>query len=158
MDDKQRTHLRHTFATRLAEKHMRLTPERLHILETAIGIKGTFTASKLESLIMEGPLRMSRATLFNTLPLIADAGVIRRVSTGGYEVVTTAVMEPRLLLVCTECGRVHRRKLPELKAWVESQSYRDFAPSEGHMELVVHGVCGRCRRAQRIRKTKKQKV
>lgn len=152
MDDKFRTTLRRQFAAHLERQSKRRTPERFFILDTALEMKGRFTADNLLRRAAEGSLRVSRATVFNTLPLLLDSGVLRRSSNHrkvDYEVVSTpAKAEPRQNLVCTVCGSIHRRKASSLREWVGSQSYGDFAPGES-IEIFVYGECGRCRRARR---------
>lgn len=152
MDDKFRTNLRRQFAAHLERHGKRHTPERSFILDTALEMKGRFTADDLLHRTAEGSLQVSRATVFNTLPLLLDSGVLRRSSNHrkvDYEVVSTpAKAEPRQNLVCTTCGSIHRRKASSLREWVGAQSYGDFVPGES-IEIFVYGECGRCRRARR---------
>ncbi len=152
MDDKFRTNLRRQFSDHLERQGKRRTPERFFILEVALEMKGRFSADDLLRRTAEGSLRVSRATLFNTIPLLIDSGVLRRSSNHrkiDYEVVSSAAKaEPRQNLVCSVCGSVHRRKASSLRDWVATQSYGDFAPA-GSIEIFVYGECGRCRRARR---------
>ncbi len=152
MDEKFRTGLRRQFISHLERYGKRRTPERFFILDTAIGMKGRFTADDLLRRTSEGTLRVSRATLFNTIPLLIDSGVLRRSSNHrkvDYEVVSSAAKaEPRQHLVCSVCGAVHRRKATSLREWVATQSYGDFVPT-GSIEIFIYGECGRCRRARR---------
>lgn len=152
MDDKFRTNLRRQFTTHLERCGKRHTPERFFILDTALEMRGRFTADDLLRRAADGNMQVSRATVFNTLPLLLDSGVLRRSSNHrkvDYEVVSTpAKAEPRQNLVCTVCGSIHRRKASSLRDWVSSQSYGDFAPGES-IEIFVYGECGRCRRARR---------
>lgn len=158
MDDKFRTNLRRQFISHLERQGKRRTPERFFIFDTAIEMKGRFTADDLLKRAAEGSLRVSRATLFNTIPLLIDSGVLRRSSNHrkvDYEVMSTAAKaEPRQNLVCSICGSVHRRKASSLRDWVGSQSYGDFAPA-GSIEIFVYGECGRCRRKRRAQAQEK---
>ena len=150
--DRQSAQVRDTFATFLESRHKRRTPERFFILEKALALKGHFTADQLLQECEKGKMRVSRATLFNTLTLLLEAGVVRRFSyhrVAGYEVVAKQTAEPRQNLVCTVCGKIKRRKAPQLRQWVERQHYTDFAPSADGVELYVYGECSRCRRLRR---------
>lgn len=159
MDDKFRIGLRQQFSAHLERQRKRRTPERYFILDTVLEMKGRFTADDLLQRVAgaDAGLRVSRATLFNTLPLLVDSGVVRRSTTHrhvDYEVVSSAAKaEPRQNLVCTICGRVHRSKASSLRQWVGAQSYRDFAPA-GSIEIFVYGECGRCRRNRRVQQSK----
>lgn len=154
MEEKFRTGLRQQFTMHLERQRKRRTPERYFILETAMEMRGRFTADDLlQRLSADGvELRVSRATLFNTIPLLVDSGVLRRSNNRrrvDYEVVSTAAKaEPRQNLVCSVCGTVHRRKASSLREWVGAQSFGDFAPA-GNIEIFVYGECGRCRRQRR---------
>jgi Fur family ferric uptake transcriptional regulator len=155
--DRQMAQVRDTFATFLESRHKRRTPERFFILETATSLKGHFTADKLLQECEKGKMRVSRATLFNTLNLLLEAGVLRRLTyhrVVGYEVAAKQTIEPRQNLVCTVCGRIQRRKAPQLRQWVEHQHYTDFAPSADGVELYVYGECSRCRRLRRTSASK----
>jgi len=80
MDDKFRATQRNTFSLHLERSGKRLTPERVFILDTALGMKSHFTANDLRQAMEGGNMRVSRATLFNTLPLMTECGVLRRFS------------------------------------------------------------------------------
>lgn len=151
--------LRQVFASHLTLSGKRLTPERLHILETAMGMKSHFGVTQLQAALEAGSLRVSRATVFNTLPLLVGCGVLRRY--GGsrrsdvvYELAGERESEPRVRLVCTDCGKVYRRKAPAgLLEWVEAQSWRDFTVDAPLAELSLSGLCNRCRRSRRQKRT-----
>ena len=107
MDDKFRATQRNTFSLHLERSGKRLTPERVFILDTALGMKSHFTANDLRQAMEGGNMRVSRATLFNTLPLMTECGVLRRFSGArgvAYEVLRSSV-EPRQNLVCAVCGK-----------------------------------------------------
>lgn len=153
---KQNARLRYSFATFLAANGLRCTPERDHVLKIALGFRGRFGASELvEACRTSDSMRVSRATVFNSLPLMEKAGIMRRVVVDreiSYEVIRQGMqLKARQNLVCTECGRIRRLQAPLLAAWVENQGYRDFFPQPDSALLTVHGLCGKCRRKTRIK-------
>ena len=153
---KQNARLRYTFATYMAESGLRCTHERERILEIVLGLRGRFNAVALLDACSSGDgIRVSRATVFNTLPLLEKSGIIRRMAHDRkvtYEVVRHNVqMKARQQLVCTECGKVHRLQAPLLTAWVAHQSYRDFTAQPDSAVLYVYGLCNKCRRKTKMK-------
>lgn len=154
---KQQAKVRYTFAAHLAANGQRCTPERLRVLDATLSLKGRFSAQALVDLCTvkgEGDLiAVSRATVFNTLPKLEAAGIIRRLAHDRdiiYEMVRPQV-RPRCRqhLVCRQCGKVKRLEAPLLSAWVERQTFRDFHPEADSGVLYIYGLCSRCHRQQR---------
>lgn len=153
---------RYAFAAYLGQQGMRCTPERLLVLDAAMDSRKPFTA---ESLLADcsgraGQLTVCRATVFNTLPLLVRAGVVRQMPLPGgitYEAVrSSSAQQPKVMLVCSSCGKVSRHKSRPLGLWVGSQTFRDFAPREDSAVLYVYGECLRCRKKHMNIKTKIQ--
>lgn len=153
---KQNARLRYTFATYLAANGLRCTPEREQTLGNVLDFSGRFSAGELLDACNESDgLRVSRATVFNTLPLLEKAGIVRRMAHDRkvtYEVIRQGMqLKARQHLVCSDCGKVQRLQAPLLSAWVEHQSYRDFAPQPDSAVLYVYGLCNKCRRKNRTK-------
>ena len=147
---------RYAFDAFLEDSGKRRTPVRFHVLDVALTIEGRFSAPQLlEACNADRRMLVSRASVFNTLPLLVDAGVLRRVEFCGQTVYESAAAKPRALqvLVCNECGRVKHLQAPALQKWIEAQSFRDFTPQSAGAQLTLYGICSRCRR-QRHSKTK----
>ncbi|MDE6145629.1 MAG: transcriptional repressor [Muribaculaceae bacterium] len=153
---KQNARLRYTFATYMGANGLRCTPEREHTLNVILGFRGRFSAAELlDACSGDESMRVSRATVFNTLPLLEKAGIIRRMAHDRrvtYEVVRQSMqLKARQHLVCTDCGKVQRLQAPLLSVWVGHQSYRDFVPQPDSAVLYVDGLCNKCRRKTRIK-------
>ncbi len=150
---------RFAFSEFLGERGKRCTPERLLVLDVVMDQRKSFTAEELLSLCKDRPgLNICRATLFNTLPLLVDAGFMRRLIYDGrtvYEPVRPGnSVKPRLCMVCTVCGKVHHSDVPALAEWVETQPLRGFTPEPQRSVVHIYGLCFRCRRAQAVMKKK----
>lgn len=151
---KQNARLRYSFATYLAANGLRCTPEREHTLDVILDMRGRFTALQLlDSCLAKDDMRVSRATVFNTLPLLEKAGILRRMAHDrkvSYEVIRQNLqLKARQHLVCSECGKVRRLQAPLLSVWIERQPYRDFAPQPESAVLYLYGLCSKCRRKNR---------
>jgi len=130
--------------SRLREAELRLTPQRFAVLEYLGRAEGHPTADQIATEINRRFPRASRATVYNTLNALRDAGLVREVTHGGdaaarYE----SNVEPHHHFVCRVCGRledVPAESLPapdrlKLEGGHEVETY----------EVVLRGVCGKCK-------------
>lgn len=144
---------RYAFAAFLGEQGKRCTPERLLVLDVALSQSKPFTADGLfEACCADSQLmRVSRATVFNTLPLLVGSGLFRRNNDARGSVTYEPMRSshPRQLLVCATCGKVQRRTSPAMALWLESQTFRNFHPRIDSATLTLYGECSRCRNSHK---------
>lgn len=148
---------RFAFSEFLGSNGKRCTPERLLVLDMAMEQRRPFTGEELLRCCMDSPgLNVCRATLFNTLPLLIEAGFLRRLSHDGrvcYETVKPgSIVKPKQYMICTHCGKVHHSDAPTLAAWVESRTLRGFAACPESAVVYIYGLCSRCRRSKSAQK------
>jgi Fe2+ or Zn2+ uptake regulation protein len=121
----------------------RITPQRV-LIHRAIGDLGRHaTAEEVLERVSEQLPNASLPTVYATLELLEELGVLRRVSTG----VGPALWDPRLdghhHMVCRNCGTVEDVNAKvELAGVVRAARRRGFRPDS--TELVVSGLCPRC--------------
>ena len=131
--------------TRLREAELRLTPQRFAVLEYLDRAEGHPTADQIATEVNRRFPRASRATVYNTLNALRDAGLVREVTHGDdaaarYE----SNVEPHHHFVCRVCGRLEdvpteafaAPKSVELEGGHEVETF----------ELVLRGVCGKCKK------------
>lgn len=147
---------RFAFSEFLGRSGKRCTPERLHILDVAMEQRKPFTGEQLLELCRnQGGISVCRATMFNTLPLIVEAGFMRRLAHDKvvqYECVRPGVtVKPRLYMVCVQCGKVHKCDAPPLDSWIEEVNTRGFVAQVESAVVYINGTCARCRRGNNLK-------
>src|SRR5438105_10503631 len=66
----------------LAQKNLRLTAQRQAIIETAFSTRQHFTAEQLLAWSRQRDHSVSRATVYRTLPLLTESGLVREMDFG----------------------------------------------------------------------------
>lgn len=67
------------FRRKLRAVGLKYTPERAAVLDAAVRAEGLFEADRIIEEVKAGGLRVSKATVYRTLKLLQEAGVIQRV-------------------------------------------------------------------------------
>lgn len=93
----------------IRRKNLRRTPQRDAIVRLAFSSNDHFTADELFERIRRTDARSSRATVYRTLSLLVEAGLLREIDLGGDQ----TIYDPNFLdrpthnhLVCIDCGRI----------------------------------------------------
>ena len=73
---------RQRFIDFLARKNLRLTAQRRAIIETAFNTRQHFTADQLLAWSKRRDKSVSRATVYRTLPLLTESGLVREMDFG----------------------------------------------------------------------------
>lgn len=138
---------------------LRRTPERFAILETACTFDGHFSLQELKDKVAEDMhIVVSMATMYNTIALLADAGLVVRHRLGNiteYETVHL-VGESHFHLVCTECGKVREFHDDKLQRYLRDMRAGKFAANS--YTLYLYGLCAKCERSMRRKKEKMLKT
>jgi len=133
------------YADYLKAHHLRRTPERDAILTTALGISKHFTIDQLQQILDIDSCRVSTATVYNTVDLLVEAGVLRRLVFDGlpvqYERMGTT---PHTHLICTSCGKIKEVRDKNFTAMINTQRFSAFNVS--YYSLAAYGTCSACAR------------
>ncbi|GAP64340.1 Fur family transcriptional regulator, peroxide stress response regulator [Ardenticatena maritima] len=130
---------------RLQAANMRVTPQRLLVWRTVRAMRGHPTAQDVYARIHAEHPTLGLATVYNTLDLFTQLGLLRAFDTGGvvrYDTHTDA----HINLICDVCGRIEDIHIPESATWrrmIEEQSGYEV---HGHI-FDVHGRCPTCQAA-----------
>jgi Fur family transcriptional regulator, ferric uptake regulator len=70
------------FRRKLKAEGLKYTPERARILDAIVRMDGLFEADELLAAVRTGGFRVSKATVYRTIRLLQDAGIIQRIPLG----------------------------------------------------------------------------
>ncbi|MDR1918181.1 MAG: transcriptional repressor [Tannerellaceae bacterium] len=155
IDTKTYKEIRDSFSAYLTEKKLRKTEERYTILDEICAFPGHFDTCMLYQKLSGTKFHVSKATLYNTLEVLIDAGLIIRhqidAKSVQYELRKKA--ETHLHFICTQCNCMREIKNPQLLIDSINSLKNRFTPE--YFSLYVYGMCGRCKN-KALRKTQKK--
>ena len=129
----------------LRERGFRLTPQREMVLSVLHGVEGLATAEEIYGLVQARSSAIDISTVYRTLDLLTDMGLVSAVETGEGQrrFALVGAHGPHLHLVCSRCGAVTPAELGLADAMArELLSCHGFAADLG--QLTVPGVCRNC--------------
>jgi len=106
------------FRRKLKSEGLKYTPERAQVLDAIVRTDGLFEADGLLTALRRAGLRVSKATVYRTIRLLQDAGIIQRVlfdeDQAHYQLVYGR--RPNDLLIRLDTRQVIEIEAPELIA------------------------------------------
>jgi Fur family transcriptional regulator, ferric uptake regulator len=114
------------------------TPERAKILDTLIELDDVFQADEIQSTLQESGFRVSKATIYRTIKLLQDAGIIQQVLVDSEQshYVLAYGKTPRDLLVRSDTGEITTVDLPELAAIRDAACAALGLRAQGHRMII----------------------
>lgn len=133
----------------LLTKKMRLTPEREAVVTAIYATHDHFDADQwIDSLAgRKGSMQASRSTVYRTLHLLQEAGLIRKVARANdREVYEHDYGYPQHdHLICNKCGDMIEFPNEKISGVLESIAATHGFRMSGH-RLEVDGICAKCSR------------
>ncbi len=129
----------------LRGQKLRLTPERIALLRAALGYPGHFDADEMVAHLRRRRSRVSRATIYRTLSILEQCGILRKSLLGqGRGVYERALGRGHHdHIVCAACGKIEEfydERIEKLQDEVaEGLRYRIL----DHVHELF-GLCGDC--------------
>ena len=93
----------------LSEKGLRMTDQRKGVIEALFRQSGHFTAEELLKDAQELEDTVSRATLYRSLPLLVESGIIRKVDVGQdnkYYALNGQSETFKAQVICSDCNKI----------------------------------------------------
>jgi Fe2+ or Zn2+ uptake regulation protein len=126
----------------LRERGMRVTSQRVVVHRALQELDRHVTADELLDAVSDRLPNVSLPTIYATLDLLEDLGMVRRVQRAG-----TTLFDPRTdphhHLICSECGSIE-----DLDSVLDTSAIKRAATKHGfsheRIEAVVHGLCANC--------------
>jgi len=135
------------FQDLLSQKELKFTYERKTIFQEIQKISEHFDADSLYGRFKRKKLRISRDTVYRTLPLLLESGVIQKSAGVGkrdfYE--RTSARGHHDHLICIQCHKIVEFVSKEI------EEIQNIIAEQHRFQLVFHdyrlfGTCGDCRR------------
>lgn len=131
------------FFTRfLTEGKLRKTPERFAILRKALEMNSHFEVDALHIAIENDGYHVSRATVYNTVELLNQAGILRKNVFGQNSAIYEVNRDNHIHLVCKRCGKIREIENPHIAAHVMQLNPDHFRPDS--FSITLYGICGEC--------------
>ena len=122
------------FRRALKTQGQKYTPERAQILDAVTRFEGLFEADQVIARLKADGFRVSKATVYRTIRLLQDAGIIHRVVTGegqaSYQLAYAST--PLDLLIDLDSGRAIPIDLPQLIALRQRIAREHGLVARGH--------------------------
>ncbi|MBL8094695.1 MAG: transcriptional repressor [Anaerolineales bacterium] len=132
----------------LRQAGMRLTPQRYAICEALSGNREHPTAQVLFDRLRVDYPSLSRATVYNTLHTLVEAGLLLElVSAGDGNAHFDPDLSPHVHLVCVNCHQIDDLEEPAL-AGIARRVARNSGYELRNAGLAYYGLCPNCQKAK----------
>lgn len=134
---------RFTFKDFLAAKSLRITNQRMAIFDAAFNHEDHFTAEELLDVSRKIDPSVSRATVYRTLPILAESGLIKEIDVGRDNKLYLAnkgQKSERAQVVCLDCEKIFEIDAPFLE-WYGNTVSEKLGLEPETQRLQVHARC-----------------
>lgn len=146
---------RAAFAEYLTRTHRRHTPERVIVLQAVESLKGHFGVEEVLQALEQGAEHIATGTVYNTLQLLVEAGLLARHIFGGRTLYESAPAS-HSHTVCTICGKIRDVRFPVLEQQARTLRIPRFAAAS--VAVNIYGVCAACARKAKAKTGPKKKT
>ncbi len=135
------------FRSFLGEKGLKLTKERIAVLREVFSFHGHFEPELLYFRIKDSGIKASRASVYRTLNLLIESGLVEKVSRSGkgniYE--HTYGHKHHDHIICNACGEIIEFYSEDLENLQDEICERNSFSGVSHT-LEIRGLCKKCRK------------
>lgn len=131
---------------KLAEKGMKITPQRMAILEAIYELKNHPTADNIIEFIRKTHPNIATGTVYKVLETLVENGLIKKVTTDRDFMRYDGILESHHHLYCSTCDLIedyHDTELDDLlRKYFENKHLPGFKPEE--FVLQIKGTFNKC--------------
>lgn len=137
--------IRESFRLYLRRRGIKDTQARRSILDTVLDFREHFEAEQLLYALKESGRRVGKATVYRTLPLLVDAGILKEVRFGKKQAHYEQVygQAPHDHMVCRRCGIIYEFDAEEVIALRQRIAAQQHFHADGHRFQLL-GLCNHC--------------
>src|SRR6185503_16407113 len=131
------------FMAFLDQKNLRLTAQRQAIIDTVFSTEEHFTAEQLLTWSRERDRSVSRATVYRTLPLLTESGLVRAMDFGKdykFDDPNYADHPNHNHIICQDCERIVEFESEKI-AQLENEISQRLGFSVKSQRLQITGTC-----------------
>ncbi len=133
------------FRRYLRERSLPVTTQREQVAEVLFAAGGHLSVEDIEGLLRQRGLHVGKATIYRTLDLLAQSGMVHERDFGeGFRRYERAPGHPHHEhLICLRCGKVvefANEKLERMKELIAAE----YGFQHRHHRLEIYGVCREC--------------
>ncbi len=137
--------LREVFVNYLRDRGIKCTAARRKILDAVLELQDHFEAEQVLYMLTERNHRVGKATVYRTLPLLVDCGILKQVrfdvKQAHYEHAFGA--GPHDHMVCRRCGRIIEFRSDEVEELRARIARRERFHVVSH-RFQISGLCWEC--------------
>lgn len=131
-----------TFRDFLTSKGLRVTNQRMAIFRAAFGCEEHFTAEDLLAGARTIDDSVSRATVYRSLPILTESGLIREVDVGHenkYYMANRVTRTFQAQVVCVDCTRIFEVDAPFMEWYGKTVCDRlNMLPETQRLQVSAH--------------------
>ncbi|MFA6045405.1 MAG: transcriptional repressor [Phycisphaerales bacterium] len=122
------------FRRTLKAEGLKYTPERAQVLDAALRFEGLFEAEQVIDLLKGSGFRVSKATVYRTIKLLVQAGIVQRVPFDDEQAHYQTVFgrQDHVLVIRTDTGQAVPVEMPELVRLRDEVCRRLGLVAKGH--------------------------
>ena len=148
MADAVNTCAKQRFLEFIVRKNLRLTAQRRAIIDTAFGTQQHFTAEQLLAWARRRDKSVSRATVYRTLPLLTESGLVREMDFGKehkFYDPNYAEHPHRNHIICQDCEKIVEFESEKIEKLENEISHRLGFAVKAH-RLQITATCEELKR------------
>jgi len=136
--------VRENFVNHLKKENLRATEQRYEVLNSVLEMNGHFGAEDLFIRMKNEGKKVSRATVYNTLELLFELGVVSRHKVGNVFVYERAFgREHHDHLICVNCGSIIEFQSEEIEK-IQDEICKKYRFKPIRHTHQIFGLCAKC--------------